>query len=118
MKLPLTFSLAVGVVIGSCTPVHLTPEQVFPDDNGPYLEPFDAPIGTGYAVPKCAQACANIQAKRCPEATTRPGEDSCYVVCSRAEATGKIDFKTQCVAAAKSQSAIRACGTYRCGAVR
>ena len=85
-----------------------------PDGGEAYTEPFDTP--TGYAAPRCADACKNLQAKRCPEATTRKGEDSCYVVCARAEATGKIDFRTDCVARAASQAAIRACRTYRCGA--
>ena len=83
-------------------------------DSDEYTEPFDTP--TGYSAPNCAGACRNLQTKRCPEAVTRKGEDSCYVVCQRAEATGKIDFKTVCVARATSQAAIRACGTYRCGA--
>ena len=78
-----------------------------------YTEPFDTP--SGYAAPRCAAACRNVLAKKCPEAKTRRGEDSCYVVCQRIEATGKIDFKTDCLARATSQAAIRACGTYRCG---
>ena len=44
----------------------------------------------------------------------RHGEDSCYVICQRAEGTGKIDLKTACVANASTLVLIRACGTYRC----
>lgn len=78
-----------------------------------YDEPFDAPAG--YFAPACASACANLKANRCPEGSTRPGEDSCYIVCRRAEATrGRVDFKPGCIAAAQGREAIRACGTYRC----
>ena len=63
----------------------------------------------------CESACRNLATHRCPEAVTRPGEDSCVVVCQRAQATrGRIDLKPRCIAAAKSRAAILACGTYRC----
>lgn len=77
------------------------------------VEPLDG-VGA-YAVPQCASACANLARLRCPEGKGRAGEDSCYVVCKRAVSTrGRIDLKPECVAAAKSVSAVRACETYRC----
>ena len=76
-------------------------------------EPFDAP-GSTYRVPACAAACANLKRQGCPEAERQPGEDTCYVVCRKAQETGKIDFKPQCIADAKSIEAVKACGTYRC----
>lgn len=78
-----------------------------------YTEPFD--VAGGYASPVCASACANLLRFQCPEGKVKPGEDSCYVVCRRAEGTGgRIDFKPRCVTAARSKTAIRACRTYRC----
>jgi hypothetical protein len=76
-------------------------------------EPFD--ITGGYAVPECASACTKLSQFGCPEAITRRGEDSCYVVCRRANATaGRIDFKPRCIATAKTLASLKACGTYRC----
>lgn len=76
-------------------------------------EPLD--IAGGYTSPSCASACANLRRLHCPEGATRPGEDSCYVVCRRAESTrGRIDFKPRCVAAARDRTALAACETYRC----
>lgn len=132
-RLPLA-SLATALVIGAfaaCqTPAATCPEPIVivssdaaaPLDDpsraiGPpdiiYDEPFDA--ADKYTVPACAAACANLEAHGCGEAVRRAGEDSCYVTCKRAEATGgRINFKPQCIAAAKDRTAIRACGTYRC----
>lgn len=77
-------------------------------------EPFDL-AGTSYSSPPCASACTNLKRLGCPEGAGRPGEDSCYVVCRRAEATrGKIDFKPACIGAATNRYQLRACGTYRC----
>lgn len=79
-----------------------------PDD-----EPFD--IAGGYSTPTCLEACLNLKRHGCPEGTSRPGEDSCYIVCRRSEATnGRVNFKPACVAAAKDVTEIRACKTYRC----
>lgn len=76
-------------------------------------EPFD--VAGGYQTPICASACASLKANGCSEGSARPGEDSCYVLCRRAEATGgRIDLKPRCVAAARGKAAVRACGTYRC----
>ena len=85
-----------------------------PDTGTPdYAEPFD--VAGGYAVPICASACANLLRHTCPEGQHRPCEDSCYIVCKRAEGTrGRLDFKPRCVTAAADKAAIRACGTYRC----
>ena len=78
-----------------------------------YTEPFDR--AGGYLFPTCAAACSNMVRLTCTSARQRPGEDSCYVVCKRAEGTGgRIDLKPACLAAAKTKAAIRACGTYRC----
>lgn len=78
-----------------------------------YAEPVDGP--TGYLYPACASSCLNLLRVGCPEGRPRPGEDSCYVVCKRAEMTsGRIDFKPRCIAAAHDRAAVRACGTYRC----
>lgn len=83
------------------------------EDGGVYAEPFDGPSGS-YLAPQCARACANLQKRSCSDGFTRHGEDSCYVICQRAEGTGKIDLKTACVANASTLVLIRACGTYRC----
>lgn len=100
---------------GGQTPLDPTTVIVTMADGGTitFEEPFD--VAGGYASPDCAAACVSLRRARCSEATTRPGEDSCYVLCRRAEATrGQIDFKPRCIAAAQSREAIRACGTYRC----
>lgn len=79
-----------------------------PDD-----EPFDLP--GGYASPVCLDACLNLKRQGCPEGVPRPGEDSCYIVCRRAQATGgRVDFRPACVAAASNRTEIQACKTYRC----
>lgn len=63
----------------------------------------------------CKAACTNLARLGCPEAELRPGEDPCYVVCERAEATGgRVDVKPKCVAAAKNKTELLACRTYRC----
>lgn len=81
--------------------------------DGGLAEPFDT--AGGYTSPDCAAGCTNLRRVGCAEGAARPGEDSCYVVCKRAELTrGKIDFKPRCVAAAKTREAVLACGTYRC----
>jgi hypothetical protein len=76
-------------------------------------DPPDAPNGS-YTLPKCASACSHLRALRCSDGTSRPGEDSCYVVCKRAEGSGKIDFHLDCVNTAKTIAAVRLCHSYRC----
>lgn len=106
----------VLLAIASCrepnTPPPSPPIVLATQDGGAYEEPFDTP--SGYRVPGCARSCENLRKRNCPEGITRVGEDSCYVVCRRAEETSKIDFNTSCVEKAETQEAIRACGTYRC----
>lgn len=97
-------------------PPDAGPAVVVTDADGgaaPFDEPFD---GAGlYTSPPCAAACANLQTLGCPEGRTRPGEDSCYIVCRRSETTaGRIDFKPRCISAARTKPSLRACGTYRC----
>lgn len=77
-----------------------------------YDEPFDAP--GGYVVPECAAACATLRALDCEDGFRRPGEDTCYVLCKRAQLSGVMDFKPGCVAGKTSKAAVRSCGTYRC----
>lgn len=122
-------ALALSLAAGAChptptaTPVATDIVEVATDagparvelatttDGG--VEPFD--VGDGYAVPACANACAMLQRLGCPEGVGRPGEDSCYVVCKRAETTrGRIDLKPSCVSAARTKDDVRSCGTYRC----
>lgn len=121
MKLGLIFvsGLALATAGVSCAakdPNCPAPFVIVAGDGGEtdsgYDEPFDTPAG--YSQPMCAAACANLRLRGCPEGTTRPGEDSCYVVCMRAEETRVIDFKTSCVAKAKTKIEIKRCGTYRC----
>ncbi len=96
------------------------PEPVVPQpplivgDGGAFDEPFDNASSGGYLQPKCAKACANLQTLKCPDGFRREGEDSCYVVCRRATESGKIDFKLDCVIAAKSQDEVRSCKSYQC----
>lgn len=75
-------------------------------------EPADGSSGA-FLNPGCAKACSNLRARGCLDGFRRPGEDSCYVVCKRAEES-MMDLKTGCVAKAETIAAIRACGTYRC----
>lgn len=103
-------------------PLDPPPDPFHPPDVPPtdedggvvtFDEPFDAP--SGYASQPCADACKTLLRLKCPEGRGRPGEDTCYVVCRRAEATGgRIDFKPRCIAAAKDKAALLRCGTYRC----
>ena len=90
------------------------PIVIFDGDAGAFDEPFDDVSSGGYANLRCARACARLQTLKCPDGFARPGEDSCYVTCKRAENTGKIDFHLDCVIAASSQAAVRKCGSYRC----
>ncbi len=91
----------------------VAPEVIQVPDGGSFDEPPDMSSG-GYAMPACARACVNLQTLGCPEAAKYPGEDSCYVVCKRAESTGKIDFNLPCVEKASTREELRACKTYRC----
>lgn len=111
----ITFGVLVGFFLGCVRHADVPPKAppiFINEDGGVYAEPFD--VAGGYALPLCAYACANLQRRRCPDGSARSGEDSCYVVCRRAEQTGKIDLKPGCVADAGTVEAIRACGTYEC----
>lgn len=117
MKLGLML-LAVSslTALGACPPNPFPPEPpivIVEADGGVYDEPPDMTSG-GYSNLRCARGCANLQSNKCPDGFHRPGEDSCYVVCKRSEATGKIDFNLDCIIGAKNQVEIRACRTYRC----
>jgi hypothetical protein len=81
-------------------------------DAGEYQEPFDT--AGAYLVPACASACSTLRRVGCEDGFSRPGEDTCYIVCKRAQLSGVMDFKPACVTAATSKEAVRACGTYRC----
>ena len=127
MSRALTAAMAIAITLAGCHEPPKCPDAitvverdggtttvvVTGPDGGVIEEPFD--VAGGYASPECAAACTTLQRVGCPEARTRPGEDSCYVVCKRAEATrGRIDFKPRCVAAARTREAVLACGTYEC----
>lgn len=98
------------------TPPDATVVVIVADGGTPtdtWDEPTDGP-GATYLSPLCAKACINLRKLECLDGYRRPGEDSCYVVCKRAEGTGKIDFHTQCIIDARDLAGVRACGTYRC----
>ena len=84
-----------------------------PERTEPWTEPYD--LAGAYGAPDCASACQTLLRLSCPEGRPKPGQDSCYVVCRRAQATaGRIDFKPKCIATSKTRAQLRACGTYRC----
>lgn len=63
----------------------------------------------------CGDACVQLAKLGCPESTPKPGEESCYVVCARAEETKRFSLKPTCIAKAATVAEVRACGTVRCG---
>ena len=100
-----------------CPDSVVTVVPLDPSGDGGTIEPDDEPfdIAGGYSTPVCLEACLNLKRLGCPEARNRPGEDSCYVVCRRAESTNKhVSFRPDCIAAAKDKRALLACNTYRC----
>jgi hypothetical protein len=62
----------------------------------------------------CSRACAKLKAVGCPEAEQIDGGLACVDLCDKAEASGKFTLKPECVAAAASVEAVRACGSVRC----
>jgi hypothetical protein len=117
MKALLTAAVAFSFMVFCNCRRDLPPEPpfvVFVGDAGAFDEPFDDVSSGGYANPRCALACAKLQSVHCSDGFKRPGEDSCYVLCKRAEGTGKIDFNLECVLTKITVAGVRECGTYRC----
>jgi len=75
----------------------------------------DAATDGEVKVPACGEACVQLAKLGCPEATPKQGEESCYVVCARAEETKRFSLKPACIAKAATVDEARACGTVRCG---
>lgn len=100
----------------SCPPSTPSTPDVVEADAGADVEEVDAgPDGLiVVATATCGTACANLRARGCQEATTRPSEDSCEVVCQRATDTRRIDLHLACLARARNALEVRACGTFRC----
>lgn len=63
----------------------------------------------------CGDACVQLAKLGCPESTPKPGEESCFIVCTRAEETKRFSLKPACIAKAATVAEVRACGTVRCG---
>ncbi len=62
----------------------------------------------------CQLACANLRSFGCKEGDpTGKGDGECEKVCDHTS-TGAFSIKPDCLAAAKSAAAVRACGTVRC----
>ncbi len=121
MRRPLfALTFVIGALV-ACRPSRTEPPPYTPMPLDPGAiadaglpEPPDLSDG-GFAAPACANACANLLRLNCGEGRVRPGEDSCYLVCKRAESTeGRVDFKPACIASAPDVNALRACKTYRC----
>lgn len=64
--------------------------------------------------PICAKACAALKRLGCPEAERPDGGSTCYAVCAKAEKSGKFGLRPNCVAASKTITDVKACGTIRC----
>lgn len=62
----------------------------------------------------CMRACLNLAVLKCPEALTIDGGKDCYNLCKDAEATGKFNMNTACVAAATDVAHLKLCKTVRC----
>lgn len=113
--------LVAAVIIGGCRKegADKPPEPpvivviVDAGADADYVEPTDTPAG-GYSVPDCNAACVNLRKLGCEDGYRRPGEDTCYIVCKRAQTSGVMDFKPKCVASKTTIEGVRSCGTYRC----
>lgn len=70
----------------------------------------DASATTTADAGACANACANLASLGCPEGVA----PDCVSVCDHTQATKLTDFKPDCLAAAKSQAAAKACGSVSC----
>lgn len=114
MKLLTFFSILLVAFLPACPKEAENPTVTVSDaGTDSDAEPPDGPAGT-YKVPDCQKACIKLGEIGCPEAIRKAGEDSCYVVCKRAQESGKFDFKPACIAKARDKSSVLACGTYRC----
>lgn len=58
------------------------------------------------------KACANLRKHGCSEGFDRPGETSCAATMRRAETEKLTEMHPDCVRAAASLTALRACGRY------
>jgi hypothetical protein len=117
MKALITAIIAVAITLVCSCRRDLPPEPpfvVFDGDGGAFDEPFDDLSSGGYSNHRCALVCAKLQSVKCSDGFKRPGEDSCYVVCKRAEDSGRIDFRLDCVLTKVTVAGVRECGTYRC----
>lgn len=68
-------------------------------------------LDAGLAKPDlCELACPRLKLLGCPEG----GERECVAVCRHAETSRVTDLRPDCIAAAGSKAAVRACGTVAC----
>lgn len=64
-------------------------------------------------VSKCTKACKTLSDLGCPESKIPPPGD-CVSTCIHMQNTRGMDMRPECVAASKSVSEVRKCGTVRC----
>ncbi len=109
------FPLLVAVSLAGCpkpSPVPNTPDA---SDAGPDPTDADPDELLDGGAPVCVTACARLRRLGCPEGSPKGG-DTCVQTCERAAAKHTVDLKPACVAKAKSQNAVRECGTVTCPA--
>ena len=100
------FQIVLGCMMACHSPE--TPHPLERDASRHHDQSIDAGGAGG-----CTEACDTLAYLNCPEAEQRDGGDTCRSVCMTAE-LGKFGLKPACVAAAKSVTEVRACGTVRC----
>lgn len=92
------FAVLALVVCGCCAAPPPAP------DVGP------APLHVSDSGPTgCHTACVNLAALGCPE-----GGASCDLTCVHVVASGLTDLRVDCLTAAKTKEAARACGSVSC----
>jgi hypothetical protein len=96
----------LGIALAAACPQPFPPT---PPGPGPAIP--DGGPATDAVVEKVAQAaCANLARRGCPEGL----RDNCEVVVQKAIDTQVANLRLECLIGAKTQEAVRACGTVSC----
>lgn len=105
--------LFVGLLAGECQKTPPAPPAPLPTDAGPEAAAPEAGPVDEDASPResvCARACARLKELGCKEGLAA----SCVATCERAQAEHLTDLHPDCLAAASTKEAARACKSVRC----
>lgn len=116
LSLYVTTALATMALAACCPPPDpKTVTVVCESDAGASEEvPFEAdqsPEAVARTSP-CSRACAALSLIGCPESVQLPGGDTCVVNCNKLVKISTFD--PECIAAAKSATAVRKCPQIVC----